>query len=595
MLASFFTATPSPALIEDNGATLVLDVSTHDDPSIVSPAPSLCPPSTKMEPPSPTPSLDLTAISQQLRSLAQVVQGMSPPPLAIAPPNSLLPTEAAPSSDAIPLENLLSTMSHDKVIKHLHHKGTVLPSICPCDTANSSDTKTHWTAEELHRVMGCRKFRNYKHLLQVSRNREWVDSGKFAPSLDSFATVPKGNRGKTLDRTHYCYLDVVHVDIAFGDCLSVEGFHYVLVLVDRATCYNWTIGLKDVSSTSILNVLRLFHAAAGSLARCFYCNCDLKLFGSAIQEYLTNANSKIVAAPAKQQSANGLVESYWKIMVHMGCAYLTVKQMPQTYWFYAITHAARMMNAIPGKIHGCLASPFLLAHGIGHDERTWIPLFSLRFFHNDKDGPAKCSKHQAHTMDGIVIGCSPTSNALLVYNPHNKQYYEPDCYCINPYRLPSSVYQDIKYDGGLFCTLLCDDNPPMEEKYPPGTQVERVDPLTKMLVAGTVMDIPFSVDISAPDTDLSYTILFCNGSTSLVPLSEMADIIPSPLVHDINDVDSNFLLPPLLQLNSKIAYEHDGQYHKGFLGIRDGIHCFMFKFHVNKCKEDWGVPLPNLP
>jgi hypothetical protein len=59
----------------------------------------------------------------------------------------------------------------------------------------------------------------------------------------------------------------------------------------------------------------------------------------------------------------------------MACAYLTKKQMPCTFWFYAITYAARMMNAIPGKHSGCLASPFLLAHGMGHDERTWIPLF----------------------------------------------------------------------------------------------------------------------------------------------------------------------------------------------------------------------------
>jgi hypothetical protein len=109
------------------------------------------------------------------------------------------------------------------------------------------------------------------------------------------------------------------------------------------------------------------------------------------------------------------------------------------------------------------------------------------------------------------------------------------------------------------------------------------------------MDIPFSVDISAPDTDLSYTIFFDNGTTSLVPLSEMADVILSPPVRDINDVDSNSLLPPFLQLNSKITNEHDGQYHKGFLGIRDGIYRFMFKSHVNKRKEDWGVPLPNLP
>jgi hypothetical protein len=34
---------------------------------------------------------------------------------------------------------------------------------------------------------------------------------------------------------------------------------------------------------------------------------------------------------------------------------------------------------------------------------------------------------------------------------------------------------------------------------------------------------------------------------------------------------------------------------QGFLGQRDGVYRFVFKFHVNKRKEDWGVDLPNLP
>ncbi len=131
------------------------------------------------------------------------------------------------------------------------------------------------------------------------------------------------------------------------------------------------------------------------------------------------------------------------------------------------------MNAIPCKVHGLLASPFLLVHGVGHDKRTLIPLFSFCFFHHNKESPIKRSKNQAHTMDGVVVGCSPTLNALLVSNPRNKKYYEPDSYRINSYRLPTSVYPDVKYNGGLFCSLLRDDNLLMEEKYPPGTQVEQ--------------------------------------------------------------------------------------------------------------------------
>ncbi len=157
-------------------------------------------------------------------------------------------------------------------------------------------------------------------------------------------------------------------------------------------------------------------------------------------------------------------------MVHMARAYLTKKPMPCTFWFYLITHAAQMMNTIPGKYSGCLASLFLLVHSVGHDEQTWVPLFLLAYFQHEKDGNVQWSKHQAHTMDGIVIGRSPTSNVLLVYNLRSKQYYEPDSYHLDPYHLPGLACLSIKYNGGLFCSLLHDNNPQFKEKYPPGTQ-----------------------------------------------------------------------------------------------------------------------------
>ncbi len=115
------------------------------------------------------------------------------------------------------------------------------------------------------------------------------------------------------------------MDIAFGNCLSVGGFQYALIFVDCATRYNWAFGLKNLLSDAILAAIRLFCAVAGSFAQCFYCDCDLKLFGTAISEYLIDNDSKVVAAPAKHQLSNGLVKSHWKIMVHMGCAYLTKK------------------------------------------------------------------------------------------------------------------------------------------------------------------------------------------------------------------------------------------------------------------------------
>ncbi len=58
---------------------------------------------------------------------------------------------------------------------------------------------------------------------------------------------------------------------------------------------------------------------------------------------------------------------------------------------------------------------------------------------------------------------------------------------------------------------------------------------------------------------------------------------------------TGLLLPPFLCLNSKITFEHDGQYHKKFLGKHDDVYWFVDKSHINKCKKDWGADLPSLP
>jgi hypothetical protein len=203
-------SSPPPALI------------INDDTSVVAPA---------SDRPSSFP--DVSSLSRDLARLQLAVNQLvcsvpAPFQLDPLPPDSssdtpeALPSETADDSAAAPW--LLSTMTPKDVARLVHHPGPSFLPVCPCDTANASDTKTHWTVEELHRIMGCRKFRNYKHLLQVSRDGEWIHGGKFPPSFGSYATIPKSHRGGAIDRTWYRFLDAVHMDIAFGDCVSVGGF-----------------------------------------------------------------------------------------------------------------------------------------------------------------------------------------------------------------------------------------------------------------------------------------------------------------------------------------------------------------------------------
>ncbi len=242
---------------------------------------------------------------------------------------------------------------------------------------------------------------------------------------------------------------------------------------------------------------------------------------------------------------------------------------------------------IPGKYKDKLASPFMLTHGVCLDPRIRLPIFSLCYFHHKKDSNASGSKIQAHTLNSIVIGWLSTLNALLVYNPRNQQYYEPNSYRLDSYCLPSSVYPSILYDGSLFVSLHHDGLAPPNKPYPPGTRVAKTNPDTNVTLSGRVMDIPLN-----PATSPQYLIQFDDGTTSSIPASKMDSLIPKP---NFDMLDSLHLLPPFLRLNLKITFEHEGQYHKGFLTqASNGVYYFSYKSHINKKHPDWSVSLPDL-
>jgi hypothetical protein len=121
----------------------------------------------------------------------------------------------------------------------LHHPGTRLPPIHPCDTPNASKNKTTYTPEELHCLTGCHHFRNYQHIILTFIDGTLLNSGKFPLSLGSYATILKAPRGKPIDCLLSKYLDIVHVGIAFDNCVSIGRFKYTLIFVDRATCYSF--------------------------------------------------------------------------------------------------------------------------------------------------------------------------------------------------------------------------------------------------------------------------------------------------------------------------------------------------------------------
>jgi hypothetical protein len=305
------TDSPAPVLVKNDDGLVVLDSVSPRlgiPPAVKSPSfKSVVPKRGPVPKAPPFLANNIASISQHLKLLLDCLSGLADSPSPASTPPALKPV--APK--------LLLTLTPDEVARLIHCPGSLPPPFCPCYRSNGSNTKTHWTSEELHRALGCRRFRNYWHIIQTSLDGKWVDGGEFPLSLGSYTTIPKAPRGGSIDCEKSFFLNIVHVNIASSDCVSAGGFRYSLIFVNRATRYNWVFGLKDLSKESILLAFRLFRADAGLYARCFRCDCDPKRFGMTIKEHLVDHSSNIVAAAAGRQDSNSLVESHWKIMVHM--------------------------------------------------------------------------------------------------------------------------------------------------------------------------------------------------------------------------------------------------------------------------------------
>jgi hypothetical protein len=83
-----------------------------------------------------------------------------------------------------------------------------------------------------------------------------------------------------------------------------------------------------------------------------------------------------------------------------------------------------------------------------------------------------------------------------------------------------------------------------------------------------------------PTSSPHYLIMWEDGTARSVLAANMPSLIPKLAV---TPSDSTHLLLPFLQPGSKITYEWDGQYNKGFLNQSpNGVYPFSYKSHINK-------------
>ena len=239
------------------------------------------------------------------------------------------------------------------------------PSNLPASCEQSSKRITE---QQAHQYLDFCTLWDFKILNETgNRNAKIINNSSISLELSKIANLHCSCWSNTPIPRPSHFLSAVHMDIGYGNCVTIGGLRYTIMLVDCATRFRWIYGLKSLTHNHIIAALELFCSKAGMIPETFYTDFDPKLIKGKTADWIRQANSKVIAAPSACQDKNGLVEWNWNVEVNMAHTFLTNAQMPWNFWFHAIQHATRICNIFPCKVDGELTTEFELAYRIKLD------------------------------------------------------------------------------------------------------------------------------------------------------------------------------------------------------------------------------------
>ena len=157
-----------------------------------------------------------------------------------------------------------------------------------------------------------------------------------------YATLRKKDRSTAPVQRPEKFGDVFHIDIVFGPDISIGNVHYGLICVDRFSRMTYVYPLHNLTG-DIQKQLECFFAHLGMVPKRIITDFDLKLIGGSACRYLNSLLVHVNAAPSYRQDKNGLAERHWQTLISMTRNWLASAELPSSFWFYAVRHAAEVV------------------------------------------------------------------------------------------------------------------------------------------------------------------------------------------------------------------------------------------------------------
>ena len=461
---------------------------------------------------------------------------------------------------------------------------------------NSSEpSKRRFTLHDLHRYFGFRQIKDWTTLLSTGQPTiDIINTGDPPMEIGDVANIKASRRNKTPLPRPQSFLDVVHMDIGFGDCVSHGGYKYVILFVDRATRETFIYGVSTLSSSNLIKVFQRFFSDAKGVPKRILTDFESKILNGPTGTYLQEATITVEAAPPKRQHQNGLVERTWQTIVYMGRSYLNDMQMPRKFWFWALRHAVLLINLFPVTVNGELTTPHELAWGIQPDYRVLCPLFATCYFNHRTDGTRKRDGiAEAQTLQGILLGRSGECDGYIIFSPATKQFYHAIDVKIDHGRNTSQHF-NLRYDGGIYIGLY-DSKTPSDsvESFPPGLSVW-YHPDDGPTIAGTITSSPIPIDSQTcpgHNPDSFYDVHLVTGDHKRIHTDD-ADRVLTSKSDDTNGVSAEIIVPGWIHPDTKIQLLKDGEYHKGYLAFNEDTKLWSFESRKRNGSVNWAVPLP---
>jgi hypothetical protein len=381
-------------------------------------------------------------------------------------------TPLDPPSNTIPPEELTPTSSSINIVS---------PIIRAVDKASSSlPSKISLSEDYIRGCIGFRRIDTVKQYFQTFyQDTVSVDHTPPDAILDigAFATMKKKARNtKPVPRSSY-FGETVHFDIVFGPDISVGNIHYGPLFSDRCSRMTYVYPLQNLT-TDIPRQLEAFFAHIGRYPSRLISDFDLKLIGGKAREFLNSLLIHVNAAPAHRQDKNGLAERHWQTIVAMARNWLASAELPPSFWFYAIHHAAEVCNNLPFRLEdGTYTTPFEIAHQQKPDLRVLIKPFALAAVRRERHGDNNLNKFESQSLPMITVGRCPNSNGLQFFNPANGTFVSSIDY----------VFQHNVTSGAKF-----------GYSYQPGTFIYRLDETTAIFAPKFSLDSEVLVHTHSP-------------------------------------------------------------------------------------------------